>query len=1135
MVRAGVHGFSVGSSADVVRPGKLFPMQPYTSRVNTFHAPSVESALLHTFTIGEAYRQSAPFIFDDTIEKARTRLYYSGCMLGADPAGPGATVGDFIGESSAGVPGILTILPEDVRWTPAAIRNIADSPASDYTHIIALYIRVNGAGSVLRGYRMAQVRKPRYLAQRVERFIEHHVPVATYMDSLEDPRDEVVDEGTVAKLLPSMGPTQFAEDADQVRVTTEQIRVNPTPLEVLDNHDFARITGHAEFGVPVDKAIAGWRSRILKASDDHLATQFIMNDPEDEEGATSLPHYYPRPMSTPSECRQHSIFLSCLLLINTAWSCMNTMENVTERWLFVKRAEGDEWVPLPRSKRYSVEEDILTDASFRFDPEIHAWRMVNKMDEDDAPVMRHIHPKAVRHALHCYVAAFVPLLHSAFVTGKFADREWEREPEAPCTPLDLHFPWDTSSFHAGDLPNLDCISGQIGLYGEQVVKDKLPIVMLIMKGMPFCCQSRELLQCLLELILGINGEGIWRVLRGMFLCSLCGMYPSSENRADVRSLLRIKHLLGDREAFCMALDWEMKANEGKPDKDRTNKTCLMVFVVLREYYIYMASGSPAYLESAAWRFRNDDKGATWAQFVTRTAAAADEMRRWARFADAPEDNPFRFALNALARVDQKYKINVYRFRKYPYSRNMMNHFNSTQDAMHAKKRREADEIAKLNATYLSMHHPDGDGTLTQEELRRLDDIDCVREDFRSDPRGFYAEDQPGFAEAVVASMKSAYGRYRVLSGSLNPGIQVNIIDYMVRAKPSERLRFEAMLSSHLGQVSLASVQVMYRTLHIYRTRSSPKSLETQVTSLGVGDFRVFSWFFNVLMRIEKISVIPLDVDTVSDIGQAMRSTRYHLFPDEPLPDSAYDIYVTICCGRICTFSDTATYGNFRLAFDPLTRNFVCAKKSKRAARARSRAAAQEALLLATTSMDKAERRRKMNEEQKKKARTERKGDNAIPCANQPVMRINIRNHALVFADVRYQHCGGRRCGQLHMYDARGWGCDGYRCPSCREKEQPAKKMERCDYCGGDDRGKELKTLELIAGRVDPTNPNHDMVGDPMSCLQAIHMCQKHANSAGLYEKHPSNRLYRLLDKQRLWPIIESATSARMIENDIKYM
>ncbi len=30
-------------------------------------------------------------------------------------------------------------------------------------------------------------------------------------------------------------------------------------------------------------------------------------------------------------------------------------------------------------------------------------------------------------------------------------------------------------------------------------------------------------------------------------------------------------------------------------------------------------------------------------------------------------------------------------------------------------------------------------------------------------------------------------------------------------------------------------------------------------------------------------------------------------------------------------------------------------------------------------------------------------------------------------------------------------------------------------------------------------------------------------------------LYRLLDKQNLWPIIESSTSARMIENDVKYM
>jgi hypothetical protein len=64
---------------EAVRFGRLFPQQPYTVRINTFHVPSVESTLLRTFSKGTNFvHAAAPLVFCDTLHDTLAHMQNRG-------------------------------------------------------------------------------------------------------------------------------------------------------------------------------------------------------------------------------------------------------------------------------------------------------------------------------------------------------------------------------------------------------------------------------------------------------------------------------------------------------------------------------------------------------------------------------------------------------------------------------------------------------------------------------------------------------------------------------------------------------------------------------------------------------------------------------------------------------------------------------------------------------------------------------------------------------------------------------------------------------------------------------------------------------------------------------------------------
>jgi hypothetical protein len=267
--------------------------------------------------------------------------------------------------------------------------------------------------------------------------------------------------------------------------------------------------------------------------------------------------------------------------------------------------------------------------------------------------------------------------------------------------------------------------------------------------------------------------------------------------------------------------------------------------------------------------------------------------------------------------------------------------------------------------------------------------------------------------------------------------------------------------------------------------------------------------------------------------------------DEPVPETAWNVYVTICCGRITTFADQATVGNLRLAYNIATGEFVCNKKMGRTMKAKASASsggtASEPIVIEGDDEDDEDDKPRTTGKRKprqanatnttKRAQIDRKNDSFLSCDNQPVMCINIFGHALVFGGEKYMFCP--QCAQFHTYNPKGWS-RGYACMACRAKEVDRTKLKQCAYCARQERVEFGEPVDVIVLERDPCNPGFQPLNDPMRCFQCLHMCKQDMHSIGVFERVPVNRLYMFTPKEELWNIIPTANTDRMIKNVRKY-
>ncbi len=113
-------------------------------------------------------------------------------------------------------------------WTSPLIEN------EGYTWYRTVWFRVNFAQKFLTQYQsIFKARKNLFIEQKIRIFINLHLPLVQYLDSLYDPSDANVDP---SRLAFEDSDTTMPDDYDFIKIEKETFKVRDTPLEIIRKH-----------------------------------------------------------------------------------------------------------------------------------------------------------------------------------------------------------------------------------------------------------------------------------------------------------------------------------------------------------------------------------------------------------------------------------------------------------------------------------------------------------------------------------------------------------------------------------------------------------------------------------------------------------------------------------------------------------------------------------------------------------------------------------------------------------------------------------------------------------------------------------------------------------------------------------
>lgn len=1023
----------------------------------------MEEALLQRIERGTKFKEACKIVFQASLEESREWLLYGGYL-------EGRTVGHVL---RYGIPNlglhfekeILNYLKEVINiyiftgivWMPKESEWYRNCNASDYSWLLTIFIRINGAARIAEGFKDV-VKSEKSLKMKLDDFIKNHINLTIHIDSLDVDiyQDDEIGFDLFNDHYFEMGKTLHKDDVLIMKRKCQLIPMSENPTQV-----FRRIFPQLdlEFNVLLkDDPLEHTIQKIEKMSDFDLILKYLTKDDN------PFPGYCPYLPESVGELRSMIIYISCLELIQTI--------NSTSSKLIGKKGE--------------LVDEILF-------------------------------------SLQKYKTAFVPLLFfminhkSGPKVGALDDRiaNAERGGGVYSNALDKWYPWATTSIHCGDLPNFNHTLTSIALWGPQDIKEKVPIVRTMIKSLPFCCQRRKLIHNISE---NCMEESYWRVFSSFFWCTLAGLYPWSKSKPGMCGLLRAHYMCSNKEAMMNGLMFEGTVNKTLPLLERTNHTCRIVFTVFREYFLYMASQNKGYVDVATQRM-------DWDDFESETIQLGNELRRSIRLEYASAEDPFHYARPAMNNAGDSSNTKVNRFRKYPFARTILEKSDEISDHIHVANRiMESHLIALQSAQF--------EDTIPLDILRRIPS-------FRKMESIVKPTDRIGFSETIGLAIESTKKTKKLSEFQLSSQIKMNIINHLLRLSPKERLRFEALMDPSLGGISKCAVHVLRVCYSIYQIRSAPKDLRSQLKSVKINDHVVINWYFNILTKIERISLMPLDVATVESINSAMRTNRYCLHPIEILPANAFKIHYSICCGNIKSMPVAEKpkkraqmiFGAIGVSYNPKTKNYVCIKKVKKNPPGSKNAKPRAPIPI--SSIIEPEIAKITKSALGKEAAKERKRLNTLPCENQPVLGIDIFGHALLLKSsdgkttTRYQHCP--KCATLHIYKHEYWGASGYMCPYCIETCQVRHEVERCAACQvmAKKGGSKMKLLDVTRSEKDPLDDTWNQYENPLSCFELLHFCGKHSYNA----KKDGERG---VTKEFMLPHIRKAAHSRKIYNENKY-
>jgi len=163
----------------------------------------------------------------------------------------------------------------------------ADEPYSWYRTV---WYRINMSYMV---YKLTCNSRDKFFDYKMRNWYNAHVDAVSYLDSFEDPRDDLIDVKHLCSLYTGMGKSFYDDDKHLFQVTTERVQMRKTPLEIIR------------------PAFPDLKWTVEELIDGHEGLEFT---PTIESYWTPVPH---------ATLETHSLYLACVYILNQCKQCMN--------------------------------------------------------------------------------------------------------------------------------------------------------------------------------------------------------------------------------------------------------------------------------------------------------------------------------------------------------------------------------------------------------------------------------------------------------------------------------------------------------------------------------------------------------------------------------------------------------------------------------------------------------------------------------------------------------------------------------------------------------------------------------------------------------------------------------------------
>ena len=631
------------------------------------------------------------------------------------------------------------------------------------------------------------------------------------------------------------------------------------------------------------------------------------------------------------------------------------------------------------------------------------------------------------------------------------------------------------TFDAYDLPDLMGMIADIPLWGILHTPD-FDLGKCYQKSLPFACQRR----CLFTLVKRCveHTSSFWPVFSKICWVMMADLYPgpiaSTKQHLSMRDLLRIRELTDSREKMLSIFTAGGKDSGGP----------LIIFSTFRLHIIHLALHDSEYMKEASACI-------DWAHFEQDAATLAEIIRENRFFSD----DVFAQARAHLSKTSSKsLQTHVFRMHRTSLSVNL------------------SSEMSKCLKKYVLTNRLNR--AADRKTLRTLVENECWdRLEFNKThiAKEIGPVEMTDLKQCMIAALNVCNKAYEHFNKHFHFPEKSAILNALLKIPNHLRFTrdaFSILRDPKYGGASERIVSDLVQLVHIYHIkRGAPKEYVPCIKNMRTRDFIVGYYYVTMAAQLDRISFVILDEDTVKRTDNAIINKRHHLTENDPYCESFYDVYISLCCRRICSMMGKGRFGERKVAYDMERECYVCTygMSVNNNASADSKVNAhttathnastfhqdasddeeedsddaaplQNAEEADAEDMDeimsylpedmgggngfepKKKRAKKKHEEEikildpedefKRKIRKECKSLNTIPCG-QAVIKYNLRGRAMLWRVkaqeiVRIQHCP--QCGSLHHFKMHGFsGSPEYRCTECAHLDLYDEYPMQCAY------------------------------------------------------------------------------------------